>query len=195
MWDEVSVWGATIRAGLNTGSSLAIANLLKRLHKILKSDAVRKIIIEAVETISDAVQSVVDDYLEGEDIDVYNILMEVILGPAARKTSKTLPAKTPKLDKKIKTTENAIDRQKRLVTPESRNQRKTDLKQLETKREKLGKQKAAINEAKKISVEKVVKEVPKKTEKEISKSAPSNKQDENESTEQNKHDWGVVPKF
>ena len=93
---EASLWRAAISGGFSAASPGALAN------KIATSPLIRKIVSEAIETIADMAQSAVNGYIKDGKIDVYDLLMEALLGTPFSKGAELIPVpKSSSLDSQL----------------------------------------------------------------------------------------------
>jgi RHS repeat-associated protein len=128
--DNWSFW-QSIRSG--SGSTINAAGLAGR---IATSPMLKMVVSEFIESIAEMVQSAVNSYYKGEEIDVYDLIMEAMVGPAARRVGGALPQ--VKL-KNTKVVENQLGRQNRITSPGSSQGRVDKLNSLQESLDKLNK--------------------------------------------------------
>src|SRR5690606_21100921 len=126
---EVDWWWAAYEGAWSAANPAAA---IKKLVKVASSPVMKKIIDEVVETSVDLIQSAVNSYYQEGQVDVYDLIMESILGPAVRKGEDLVPKlNTPKLNNKLDVVERQLDRQKRITSPNSSAPRQEKLNDLQ----------------------------------------------------------------
>lgn len=133
--DAINWWWSIYEGGV---SAVNPAGTVKNLVKVVSSPAVRKVVEEVIDISIDLIQSAVNSYYKEGQIDVKDLIMESLLGPAFRKGEKLIPKiNTPKLDRKLDVVENQLDRQRRITSPSSSARRKNKLADLEAQQRKI----------------------------------------------------------
>lgn len=112
---EVNLWTATISGAVGAASPASWSN------KLATSPILRKIVKESIETITDMAQSALNSYIKDGEIDVYDLLMEGLLGTTFRNASELIPVRpSSSLDQSLKQAKDKLSHDTRVAGPTPR---------------------------------------------------------------------------